>query len=89
MCRYRNSIETRGIIPTAAKNVEHETELGLYRGFMVFLGLLYLEDSVVVEIGFNAGHSCLLMLLAHPKLQVTQLYDAALNPKRLLKKRVC
>ncbi|CAE7746562.1 efbA, partial [Symbiodinium pilosum] len=31
---------------------------------------LPLEDSVVVEIGFNAGHSCLLMLLAHPKLQV-------------------
>ena len=51
----------------------------MIQGFMVFLGLLYLEDSVVVEIGFNAGHSCLLMLLAHPKLQVTQLYDAALN----------
>ncbi|CAE7884584.1 eEF2 [Symbiodinium microadriaticum] len=31
---------------------------------------LPLEDSVAVEIGFNAGHSALLMLSAHPKLQV-------------------
>eukprot|EP00439_Symbiodinium_sp_Y106_P077882 s410_g16.t1 len=31
---------------------------------------LPLEDSVAVEIGFNAGHSALLMLTAHPKLQL-------------------
>lgn len=28
------------------------------------------EDSVVIEIGFNAGHSSLLMLSAHPKLRI-------------------
>ncbi|CAJ1424336.1 unnamed protein product [Effrenium voratum] len=31
---------------------------------------LPLEDSVVIEVGFNAGHSSLLMLLAHPKLRI-------------------
>jgi predicted O-methyltransferase YrrM len=28
------------------------------------------EDAVIVEIGFNAGHSCLLMLAAHPTARI-------------------
>ena len=31
---------------------------------------LPLEDSLIIEIGFNAGHSSLLMLSAHPSVQI-------------------
>ena len=40
---------------------------------------LPLEDSLVIEVGFNAGHSSLLMLAAHPTLQIVA-FDLCEHP---------
>eukprot|EP00435_Cladocopium_sp_Y103_P072469 s352_g40.t1 len=40
------------------------------RNLLSLAASLPVEDSLVIEIGFNAGHSSLLMLSAHPQLRI-------------------
>ncbi|CAE6909356.1 HYDIN [Symbiodinium natans] len=54
--------------PTEAHAVS--SNLPKQRNLWSLAASLPLEDSVAVEIGFNAGHSSLLLLSAHPKLKV-------------------
>ena len=44
--------------------------LAKQRNLFSLAASLPLEDSTIIEIGFNAGHSSLLMLFAHPKVRI-------------------